>query len=106
MTMTDESLWTELLKTAKVHSIMKMELMVRQRIKELRDEQQEAIIQMVTLGQHARPEETMTNKLFEARILELEDVVSWCTFFKEAVDLEDEDQDVDELDDTYTENVL
>lgn len=61
---------------------------------------------MVTLGQHARPEETMTNKLFEARLLELEDVVSWCTFFQEAVELEDKEQDVVEVDTSYTETIL
>ena len=106
MTMTDESLWTEMVKTSKIHAILKIEMMVRQRIRELRNEQQEALIQMVTQGQHARPEETMTNKLFEARLLELEDVVSWCSFFQEAFELESKEQDVVEVDNTYTETVV
>ena len=105
MTMTDESLWTELLKTAKVHTVMKIELMIRQRIKELRDQQQEELLKLVE-GGHRRPEETPTNKLFEARICELEDVVSWCNFFKEAIDLEDKEQDVVDVDNSYTELVV
>ena len=85
-TTNDGDLMSELVKTAKVNAINLIEIQVRGRIRELREQQQAALLALVE-KKHKRPEESPTNKLFEAQITELEDVIASCEFYKESLDI-------------------
>ena len=80
----DAEMLQELLKTARVTTAGVIELQIRAKIRVLREEQQAALLALVEGGHHRRPEESPTNKMYEARITELEDVVSDIDFYKES----------------------